>query len=68
MELHPTLMVIILLKLMKGPFLYFSFVGYTSQEITVGSDDTINVSLESGTELEEVVLTALGLEKKKMMT
>ena len=27
--------------------------------------DTINISLESGTELEEVVLTALGLEKKK---
>ena len=44
--------------------LVFSFVGYTSQEITVGSDDTINISLESGTELEEVVLTALGLEKK----
>ena len=49
----------------EGSILVFSFVGYTSQEITVGSDDTINVSLESGTELEEVVLTALGLEKKK---
>ena len=49
----------------EGSVLVFSFVGYTSQEITVGSDDTINVSLESGTELEEVVLTALGLEKKK---
>ena len=50
----------------EGSILVFSFVGYTSQEITVGSDDTINISLESGTELEEVVLTALGLEKKKM--
>ena len=49
----------------EGSILVFSFVGYTSQEITVGSDDTIIVSLESGTELEEVVLTALGLEKKK---
>ncbi len=45
--------------------LVFSFVGYTSQELPVGSDDTVNVSLQSGTELEEVVLTALGLEKKK---
>ena len=52
----------------EGSVLVFSFVGYTSQEITVEVDDTINVSLESGTELEEVVLTALGLEKKKTMT
>ena len=49
----------------EGSVLVFSFVGYASQEITVGSEDTISVSLESGTELEEVVLTALGLEKKK---
>ena len=40
----------------EGSVLVFSFVGYASQEITVGSEDTINVSLESGTELEEVVL------------
>ena len=43
------------IEVSEGSTLIFSFVGYTSQELAVGSDDTINVSLESGTELEEVV-------------
>jgi TonB-dependent SusC/RagA subfamily outer membrane receptor len=45
--------------------LIFSFVGYTDQRITVGSSDTYNVTLQAGNELEEVVITALGIERKK---
>lgn len=45
----------------QGDVLVFSFVGYTTQEITVGSSDTINVILkEDADALEEVVVTAFG--------
>ena len=41
--------------------LVISFVGYTSQEITVGSQSTINVSLVSDvSELEELVVIGYG--------
>ena len=53
------------IEVSEGAALEFSFVGYESQVITVGSSDNINVTLAAGNELEEVVLTALGLEKKK---
>ncbi|MDR0559284.1 MAG: SusC/RagA family TonB-linked outer membrane protein [Prevotellaceae bacterium] len=44
--------------------LVFSLMGFTPQEITVGSRTSINVSLAEGaTELEEVVVTALGIKK-----
>ncbi len=44
--------------------LVFSFIGYTSQEITVGNQSTINVTLELETEqLGEVVVTALGVTR-----
>ena len=44
--------------------LVFSFVGYKSQEITVGQQSTINISLETDvTSLNEVVVTGLGIKK-----
>ncbi|HTJ50446.1 MAG TPA: SusC/RagA family TonB-linked outer membrane protein [Cyclobacteriaceae bacterium] len=44
--------------------LVFTFIGHTSQEIVVGDQTTINVTLvEDATQLGEVVVTALGLEK-----
>ena len=50
----------------EGQVLVFSYVGQETQEITVGSSNTINVQLlQAAEELGEVVLTALGLEKKK---
>ncbi|THD69917.1 SusC/RagA family TonB-linked outer membrane protein [Robertkochia marina] len=50
----------------EGQVLVFSYVGQETQEITVGASSTINVQLlQSAQELGEVVLTALGLEKKK---
>ncbi|MEY3039597.1 MAG: hypothetical protein RLZZ593_739, partial [Bacteroidota bacterium] len=51
-----------------GDVLLFSFVGYTGQEVTVGSSDTINVVLIPGNELDEVVLTGYGSQREKEIT
>ena len=44
----------------QGQVLQFSYIGYTTQSIAVGSQDTINVSLQPDNQLEEVVVTSLG--------
>ncbi|AUP80340.1 SusC/RagA family TonB-linked outer membrane protein [Flavivirga eckloniae] len=50
----------------QGAILVFSFVGYTSQEITVSSSNTVNVVLqEDSSVLDEVVITALGISRDK---
>jgi hypothetical protein len=49
----------------NGDVLVVSFVGYENSLVTVGSGSTYNFSLQSDNELEEVVVTALGLEVKK---
>lgn len=49
-----------------GDVLVFSYISFVSQSITVGSSSTVNVSLaEDVSALDEVVINALGLEKKK---
>jgi len=45
--------------------LEFSYTGYVSQRITVGSQTTINVTLVEGVALSEVVVTALGISREK---
>ena len=46
--------------------LIFSFIGYTSQEVAVGNQSTINVALVSGSQsLDEIVVTAQGIERDK---
>lgn len=46
--------------------LQFSFIGFTSQDIPVNGQSTINVALEESTEaLDEVVVTALGIAREK---
>jgi len=46
--------------------LVFSFIGYQSQEITVGSQSSIDVALvQTGVELDDVVITALGISREK---
>lgn len=53
------------IKASQGQTLVFSFVGYTTQEILVGTSTTIDVTLlESAESLEEVVITAQGIEAK----
>ncbi|MGC1244094.1 MAG: SusC/RagA family TonB-linked outer membrane protein, partial [Chryseosolibacter sp.] len=44
--------------------LVFSFIGYTTQEIAVGNQTSINVNMNEDTQqLSEVVVTALGVER-----
>ncbi|MCF8272422.1 MAG: SusC/RagA family TonB-linked outer membrane protein [Flavobacteriaceae bacterium] len=44
--------------------LVFSYVGYTTKEVSVNNQSTINVSLaEDASQLDEVVVTALGIKK-----
>ena len=45
--------------------LVFSYVGFQSKEIKVTSSESIDVSLESGDLLDEVIITALGIKKEK---
>jgi TonB-linked SusC/RagA family outer membrane protein len=46
--------------------LVFSFIGFKSQEITVGDRQTIDVTMESSvTELAETVVVAYGTQKKE---
>ena len=45
--------------------LVFSFIGYNSQEISVGNQSVIDIKLgESAQQLGEVVVTALGIKKE----
>jgi TonB-linked SusC/RagA family outer membrane protein len=49
-----------------GGTLVFSFIGYATQEIPVQNQTVINVSLEEDiTTLNEVIVTALSIEKEK---
>ena len=49
-----------------GSTLTFSFIGYTTQERTIGNDATIDVSLpENTTELKDVVVTAFGIKQER---
>lgn len=46
--------------------LKFSFIGYTTQEIAVGGNSTINVNLQpTSVGVDEVVVTALGISREK---
>jgi len=46
--------------------LHFSFVGYDPQDVSVGNQTTINVSLNPSTiAMGEVVVTSLGIKKEK---
>ncbi|MEN8250572.1 MAG: SusC/RagA family TonB-linked outer membrane protein, partial [Bacteroidota bacterium] len=50
----------------EGASIVFSFIGYATQTIEVGSQSVINVALESDAQaLEEVVVTALGIERSE---
>ena len=44
----------------SGEVLVISYIGYTSEYVTVGNQDSVTISLQLDNELEEVVVTALG--------
>jgi TonB-dependent SusC/RagA subfamily outer membrane receptor len=49
----------------KGNVLVFSYIGFTEQEVTVGDDARVNVTLVGGSQaIGEVVVTALGIRKE----
>ncbi|MCO5247402.1 MAG: SusC/RagA family TonB-linked outer membrane protein [Chitinophagales bacterium] len=48
--------------------LVFSYVGYPSQEVAIGTNPTINVKLQSGIELDETVVTAVAIKREKRST
>ncbi|MDA9187833.1 carboxypeptidase-like regulatory domain-containing protein, partial [Flavobacteriaceae bacterium] len=43
-----------------GQVLQISYIGYTTLNVTLADQDTINVSLQPSNELEEVIVTSLG--------
>ncbi len=45
--------------------LVFSYTGYTSQEITLGTSNSVDVVLVSGVQLSEAVVTALGISREQ---
>ncbi|BFP42532.1 SusC/RagA family TonB-linked outer membrane protein [Flavobacteriaceae bacterium GF1] len=54
------------LSVSNNATLSFSYIGYQTQEIVVGNQTVINVTLEEDTQLlDEVVVTALGIKKEK---
>ena len=48
----------------EGDILSVSYVGFTTQKVTVGASATLNVSLAADNALEEVVVTALGITRE----
>ena len=53
----------------KNSVLVFSFVGYTAQDIVVGNQTNIKVTLQADAlELEDVVVVGYGVQKKKLVT
>ena len=53
------------IEVAEGQTLEISFVGYATSQVVVGSSDSINVSLALGNELEEVIVTSLGIKREK---
>ncbi len=52
-----------------GARLSFSFIGYTSQEVSVGANTTVDVSMKVDvTELSEIVVTGYASQEKKDLT
>ena len=53
------------LKVGPNAILEFTYTGYVSQKFTVGVQTMINVTLEEGVSLSEMVVTALGISREK---
>ena len=53
----------------QGAILQFTYIGYNSQEVTVGASDRIDVVLSEDTQtLDEVVVIGFGSQKKANLT
>src|SRR5690606_1694459 len=56
------------LSVPAGSSLEFSYVGFTSKTIVVGTQSQINVTLEPSSDLEEVVVVGYGTQKRVNLT
>lgn len=56
------------LRVNEGDVLIVSYAGYTDQEVTVGASNTVNIALEVGKLLDEVVVVGYGAVKKRDLT
>jgi len=57
------------LSVKSGSTLVFSFIGYTSQEVVVGTQTTVDISLTTDiTALSEVVVVGYGTQERKDVT
>ena len=57
------------LNVSPGATLVISYIGYETQEVSVGNQSTINITLkEDNAQLEEVVVVGYGVQKKKLVT
>ncbi|MFT6808642.1 MAG: hypothetical protein ACJA01_001868, partial [Saprospiraceae bacterium] len=45
--------------------LVFSYTGFQTQELEIGTSTTLNVTMTFGTALDEVVVTAIGITREK---
>lgn len=52
----------------KAEILVFSYTGYKEQEIRVGSENVVNVTLSEGSILDEIVVVGYGIQKKSVVT
>ncbi|WP_336065168.1 TonB-dependent receptor [Mesoflavibacter sp. CH_XMU1404-2] len=51
-----------------GDVLTFSYVGYSTKEVTVGASNSINISLVPDNTLDEVVITGFGSKSRDKLT
>ncbi|CAA0224617.1 SusC/RagA family TonB-dependent receptor precursor [Tenacibaculum maritimum] len=57
------------IKANKGDIISFSFIGYATQEVTVDTQNTINISLAPDSQnLDEVVVIGYGKSSKKLLS
>ncbi len=45
--------------------LVFSYTGYSTREVALGESNVVNIELAEGVELNEIVVTGLGIKKEK---
>ncbi len=52
----------------EGDVLVISFTGYASQDVTVGSESHLNISLVQGVAIDEIVVTGYSSQRKRDIT
>jgi len=53
------------LSVTGSPVLIISYTGFASQRVTIGDAATYDLTLSEGIDIDEVVVTAIGIERKK---